>query len=161
MTVRGWITTALLVCVAAPGAAAQAPTASGTRAFVVEALGGTAGSAAGVVLGVGLSGVDRCPEDDDVECVLGRLSVVAIGSVVGATTGTTVVGHLVDSHPSTAGAVVGSLAGVAAGVGMLHLLTQVAGRDLGRASSTAVYAVTQGLVTALGSRVGAWMRDRR
>jgi len=60
----------------------------------------------------------------------------------------------------TAGATVGSLAGVAAGLGVVHLITEEASIRLGRVGGVLAFSGTHGPVTALGSRIGAAIRDR-
>lgn len=148
-----------LVVVAPVKVDAQRTTPSGVSAFAIEAAGATVGSLAGVTLGLVIAGIDRC-DNEDLACQLSGLSVGGVGGVVGATLGAVLIGRQLDTRPSTAGAIVGSLAGVAAGIGVVHLLTEEANVRLERVGSVLVFSVTQGLVTALGSRIGASIRDR-
>ena len=138
---------------------AQRETRSGVSAFAIEAAGGTVGSLAGVALGLAVARVDSC-DSEDLTCILSGLSVGGLGGVIGSTLGTVVVGRKFDTRPSTVGAILGSLVGVAAGIGVVHLITEEASTRLGRAGSVLVFSTTQGLVTALGSRIGASIRDR-
>src|SRR5215211_7434443 len=148
-----------LACLPATAADAQRATRSGVRAFVMEAAGGTVGSLAGVTLGLAVARIDNC-DSEDLACILSGLSVGGLGGVVGATLGTVVAGRRFDTRPSTAGAIVGSLVGVAAGLGVVHLITEEASTRLGRVGGVLVFSTTQGLLTGLGSRIGASIRDR-
>ena len=149
--VLGWLPAAT--------AHAQRTSRSGVSAFAIEAAGGTVGSLAGVTLGLAVARIDSC-DSEDLACILSGLSVGGVGGVVGATLGTVVAGRTFDTRPSTAGAIIGSLVGVAAGVGAVHLITEEASTRLGRVGGVLVFSTTQGLVTALGSRIGASIRDR-
>ena len=148
-----------LACLPATAADAQRATRSGVRAFVIETAGGTVGSLAGVTLGLAVARIDNC-DSEDLACILSGLSLGGLGGVVGATLGTVVVGRRFDTRPSTAGAIAGSLVGVAAGLGVVHLITEEASTRLGRVGGVLVFSTTQGLLTALGSRIGASIRDR-
>ena len=161
MTREHSILVALLVglaVVAPANAHAQRATPSGARAFAIEAAGGTVGSIVGVTLGIAIARVDDC-DNEDLACILAGLSVGGVGGVVGATLGTVLVGRQFNTRPSTAGAIVGSIAGAAAGIGVVHLLTEEANMRLERVGSLLVFSVTHGLVTAIGSRIGASIRD--
>ena len=149
----------VLLCMPAATADAQRATQSGVRAFAIEAAGATAGSLAGVAIGLAAARIDSC-DSEDLACILSGLSAGGLGGVFGATLGTVIVGRRFDTRPSTAGAVVGSLVGVAAGLGIVHLITEEASTRLGRVGGVLVFSTTQGLVTAVGSRIGASIRDR-
>src|SRR5215211_8087548 len=103
----------ILVCLPATSADAQRVTRSEVSAFAIEAAGGTLGSLAGVALGLAVARIDSC-DSEDLACILSGLSVGGLGGVVGATLGTVVAGRRFETRPSTAGAIVGSLVGVAA-----------------------------------------------
>ena len=148
------IAIAVITSAAASNAAAQA---TGSRAFTAEAAGGILGSAAGATLGLAVSGMDEC-NNEDLACMIQALGVAGIGSVIGATAGTVIAGKAVKSRPSVVGAFLGSLAGAAAGVGIVHALTEEVNLRLEKPGTIVVYTVTQGLVTALGSRLGAALR---
>lgn len=139
-------------------ASAQQPTRSGVNAFAIEAAGATIGSVTGVALGLAASRIDEC-DGEDIVCILSGLSVGGVGGIIGATVGDVVAGRRYNTRPSTAGAIVGSIVGVAAGLGVVHLFTEEANVRLGRAGAVVVFSVTQGMVTALGSRAGAAIRD--
>ena len=57
------------------------------------------------------------------------------------------------------GAIVGAIAGAAAGIGITHLLSEEA--DLTRSEIVLAfsYSISQGFVTGIGSRIGAWLRQ--
>ena len=135
----------------------QARTTSGSSAFAVETLGATAGSVAGVVLGLAVSRPDRCGVDD-LECTIRGLGVAGVGSVIGATAGAVVAGRSRDTRPSSIGAFVGAVAGAFAGVGLVHALTEEANLKLERPLTVGVYSLAQGIITAIGSRLGASIR---
>jgi hypothetical protein len=137
-------------------AAAQSR-ASFTRAFTAEAAGGILGSAAGAVVGLTISEVDECGVDD-LGCTIKGLGVAGIGSVIGATAGTMLAGKWADSRPSLPGAIVGSLLGAVAGAAVIHGLTEEVNLHLDKPLTVAVYSITQGIVTALGSRAAASLR---
>ena len=147
-----------LLSLAPAGAVAQRETRSGVNAFAIEAAAGTVGSLAGVALGLAVASVDSC-DSEDLSCILSGISVGGLGGVIGATLGTVVAGRRLDTRPSAAGAFIGSLIGVAAGIGVVHLITEEASTRLGRVGSVLVFSTTQGVVTALGSRIGATLRD--
>src|SRR5688500_8674787 len=110
----------LLSCVLPlAGARAQTRTATPMRSLMIEASGGTLGSLAGTTVGLAVFRVDQCPVEDDVVCVLRRLSLTGVTSVIGASAGVMVLGRSRDTDPSFGGAVIGSIAGAAAGVAVL------------------------------------------
>jgi hypothetical protein len=154
---RKFLAFSLIAVAALPESAAAQSSASFTRAFTAEAAGGILGSAAGAVLGLTISEVDECGVDD-LECTIRGLGVAGIGSVIGATTGTMLAGKWADSRPSLPGAIVGSLLGAVAGVALVHGLTEEVNLHLDKPLTIAVYSITQGLVTALGSRAVASLR---
>jgi hypothetical protein len=153
---------ALLLIGAGPAAAAQRATpaaVSGARAFAVEALGGTVGSALGIAIGIAVTKPNECPSDD-VVCTLRRLGVTGIIGVAGATIGTTVAGRWAGTDPSLIGAFVGAAAGAAAGIGLEHLITEEMGQSLGNAGTVVLFSVAQGILAAAGSRLVARVARR-
>jgi hypothetical protein len=132
--------------------------ASGAGAFLIEAAGGTVGSATGFGLGVLIADVGGCGSDD-IGCWLSRLGI-ALG-ISGATSavGALLTGHMGDTQPSTAGAIVGGIAGIPAGVGVVHLISEELDLTRDDAVTWVSYVFTQGIVTALGSRIGAALRN--
>jgi hypothetical protein len=151
---------ALLLIAAAPAAAQRvAPAAAtGARAFGVEALGGTVGSALGIAIGLAIAKPNDCPSDDDVACTLQRLGITGIIGVAGATIGTAVAGRWADTDPSLIGAFVGAAAGAAIGIGLEHFVTEEMNRSLGDVGTVVLFSVTQGILAAAGSRLGARLR---
>jgi uncharacterized membrane protein YeaQ/YmgE (transglycosylase-associated protein family) len=151
----------LLLMGARPVAAAQraAPAAvTGVRAFGVEALGGTVGSALGIAIGLAVAKPDDCPSNEDIACMLQRLGITAIVGVAGATLGTAVAGRWAGSDPSVVGAFLGAVAGAALGIGLQHLITEELNQSLGDAGAVVLFSVTQGILAAAGSRLGARLR---
>lgn len=136
---------------------AQKSDRAGSQAFLIETVGATVGSAAGFGIAVALASPDDCGED--LGCTLRKLGLALLVSAGGAATGDLVVGSMVGTRPSAPGAVVGSLAGIAAGVGVVHLLSEELDLTRSDAALFISYSLTQGIVTALGSRIGAWLRD--
>lgn len=139
-------------------AAAQSVEQSDTRKLVIESAGGTLGSLAGTAIGLAAFRVDKCPTDDDVVCVLERLSLTGVTSVVGATAGVVLIGRSRETDPSMPGALIGSIAGAAAGVGLLTLTERQRTGTGGRVVGVLLYGVTQGLISAAGSRIGDRLR---
>ena len=153
----------LLLALTATVAWAQQATpiaVGGTRAFAAEALGGVLGSAVGIGVGLAVAQPDDCPSDDDVVCTLRRLGVTGAIGVVGGTIGTVVAGRLAGTEPSIAGAFLGAAAGAAAGIGLEHLITEEMGQSLGNAGAVLLFSVTQGILAAAGSRIGARLTRR-
>jgi hypothetical protein len=151
---------ALLLIGAGPMAAAQRATAAavtGARAFAVEALGGTVGSALGIAIGLAVAKPDDCPPEDDVACTLQKLGITGIVGVAGATIGTAVAGRWAGTRPSLLGAFLGAAAGAAAGIGLEHLVTEEMSQSLGDAGTLVLFSVTQGIRAAAGSRLVARM----
>ena len=131
---------------------------AGARAFSVEALGGTVGSALGITIGLAVAKPTDCPSDDDVACTLQKLGITGIIGVVGATIGTAVAGRWAATDPSLIGAFVGAAAGAAVGIGLEHLVTEEMDRSLGDVGTVVLFSVTQGILAAAGSRLGARLR---
>ena len=119
----------------------------------VEWIGGTAGSAAGVTLGLLIAHPGRC-DGEDVGCMLERLGLIGLMSAVTAPVGAWSAGEWADSAPHAAGAALGGIAGVGAGVGALRLLSEL-GMEPRGFRAVVVYVAAQGLFTAAGSRLGA------
>jgi hypothetical protein len=126
--------------------------------FAIEAGGGIVGSGIGVAVGIAISGVNRCPVEDDVVCIFKRLGVAAGIAAATSAAGTYSAGRMGDTRPSAPGAIIGSVAGVAAGLGVLRLIDEGTAKP-GRVGSAIVFAVSHGIVTAVGSRVGATIRN--
>ena len=122
------------------------------RAFVIEAGGASAGSLLGAVAAHhalvatrGACGVE------DLRCLLGRLGVIGVASVAGATAGGYGAGRLGGTRPSFGGSLLGAAVGVGAGVAAVKGLDEAGVR--GQRMAAITYALAQGLVTAAGSRL--------
>ena len=131
---------------AAPG---QARGSKG-RSFAIEAAGGTLGS----LLGFGAVYVagNEC-EGEDLVCNLRSAFTAVVLGTVGSATGAYLAGRAFDTEPSALGATLGAVAGAAGAIGVVHLLTEELNAINGRGVELASYVVTQGLITALGSRI--------
>ena len=143
----------------ANGAAGQVrPARAGGAAFAIEAAGGTVGSVAGFGLGVLITNPENC-SSDDLACTLEKVGAALAISAGGAALGTIWVGRAANTRPSALGAFVGGALGIVAGVGVVHLISEEL--DLSRENVVlwVGYTVTQGLVTALGSRLVRALRD--
>lgn len=119
-------------------------------AFVIEAAGGAAASFA--AFSVMAAALEECDVDDlacDISSVAASVGVATIASAGGAY----LAGSLARTGPSALGAAIGSLVGAAAGVGAWHFIKEEIDIGTSDAGAIAIYAVTQGVVTALGSRI--------
>jgi hypothetical protein len=143
---------------AASGLAAQ--DRPGTwRSFSIELAAAATGSALGY--GTVAAFVDACSRDGDlVSCTDGpRTAPLATATALSVLT-TRVVGQRLHTSPSTGGAIVGSLLGAVAAVGVEHLLREQGSVRMNEAGVTVTVAVTQGLLTAVGSRIGDALHRR-
>jgi hypothetical protein len=140
---------------ASPVAAQTTP--SPPRAFVWEATGGILGSAAGIGLGIAVADPDEC-DAEDLECILRGVGAVGLVAAVSAPLGTYILGDVLDTEPSPWGAALGSIAGLAASLGVIKLFDE-AGNGVEGAAAVVVVSLTHGVVTAVGSRLLASMRD--
>jgi hypothetical protein len=128
---------------------------SGSRtpaeAFAIEAAGGVVGSLVGFGL-VYLVDDDDCSVED-LGCHLENAFLGIALATVGAAAGTYLAGRAADSRPSLPGAALGAIAGAAAGIGTWHFFTEELDLVNNTEAAVVVYALTQGIVTALGSRL--------
>ena len=137
---------------AAPSLHAQRVESNRYAAFPVEAAGGIAGSLIGA--GAGLLILNKSCDSEDLVCDLTRAGLAISLATVGSAAGTVIAGRAGNTNPSTGGAIVGSLVGAAAGLGVVHLMTEELNVAHGStAASILAFSITQGLVTALGSRI--------
>lgn len=104
-------------------------TADGSGAFVLEALGGSVGALAGIAI-VGLS--STCGHED-LGCVIRR---VGAGGVAGAV-----------------GAALGAVVGTGVGLGVHYLFNRDSDRNLGDGVVVPIFVISQGTLSALGSRI--------
>lgn len=124
---------------------------STAAAFAYEAAGGIAGSIAGVGLARALLYED-CG-GDEVTCSLNRAGLTLLLSSLLSAAGSYGAGRAFDTDPSLPGAAIGSVAGAVAGVGAWHLLSEELNVNNSTLALVIGYALAQGTVTALGSRV--------
>jgi uncharacterized membrane protein YfcA len=130
----------------------------GSAALTFETLGGIAGSLVGVGGGLLIAKAGNECGNEDLACGLEQAATTGLVSIVGATAGTYLAGRAANTEPSVLGAFLGSIAGVAAGVGVIHLLTEESKVASNNATLVAAYSITQGLVAAIGSRLVAAVR---
>jgi hypothetical protein len=128
---------------------------TGGSAFLIEAAGGIAGSLAGFALVYSTSG--SC-ESEDLVCNLQHAGAAIAAGTVGAAGGTYIAGRLAHTQPSAVGAFLGAVVGAAAGIGVWHLATEELDVVKSDAGAIITYGVTQGVVAALGSRIGRALR---
>ncbi len=123
--------------------------------FLIEAAGASAGSLAGFTI---TAAVLKDCGVDDLACDIGHVALATGVATAGAASGAIVVGRWADTGPSTGGAILGALLGAAAGIGAWHFVKEEVNVGTSDTGSRVIFAVTQGLVTALGSRL--LRRDR-
>jgi hypothetical protein len=123
---------------------------SGGSAFLIEAAGGIAGSLAGFALVY--STADDC-DSEDLACNLGNAAGAIATSTAAAAAGVYLAGRFAKTDPSGAGAAIGAVVGAAAGLGMSHLVTEELNLVDSDAGAIITFSITQGLVSALGSRI--------
>jgi hypothetical protein len=130
--------------------------ATGGKAFAVEALGGVVGSTVGFGI-IALARQDDCDVEDTV-CLLESAGLaIALGTATSAV-GTVLAGRSFETEPSVLGASIGALAGIAAGLGVSHLLTDELNVTNSDVAAVLGYTITQGVVTAIGSRIVRGLR---
>lgn len=132
--------------------------ASGAGALAIETLGGTLGSAAGFGLGVLISRVDEC-HSDDLQCTLEKVGIALGLSGAGAGAGSFLAGRIGATEPSGWGALIGGFVAIPAGIGVVHLISEELELSRGDFVLAASYTLTQGLLSAIGSRIGAALRE--
>ena len=131
---------------------AQPNAVSGTHAFAVEAGGAVIGSLIGATVGV-VATRNSCGTED-LTCDLGRVGATLGLATVGGIVGAIAAGRAGNTNPSTIGSILGSVAGAAAGLGVVHLMTEELNIAHGNTTATILaFSITQGIVTAVGSRL--------
>jgi hypothetical protein len=115
---------------------------------VLEALGGSLGSAAGigVVVLVSDCGVD------DLACDIVRAGAAGAAGVVGATLGTALLARQTGARHSVAGAALGAILGTAVGLGVHYLVNSNSDRNLDDGIVLPIFAISQGVFAAIGGR---------
>lgn len=146
------LSVAALLAVSPVGA--QERSASG--GFAIEALGGALGSAVGVGVGLLITDPGDCG-GEDLQCILEGLGITGLVAAAGAPVGTLLAGHAWDTQPSLLGAALGSIAGIAVGLGVIKLFDE-AGVSLEGLGAGVTFTLSHGVVTALGSRWVAALR---
>lgn len=130
-----------------------APDVPPRSSFAAEALGASVGSLAGLVtVGLITENVVGVGCGDNWGCAWGSWALAGVlggtvGSVAGAQIGTRLSGGI----PSFKGQVAGASVGIIAGAGLAYISASFLQAE--KASVLLVYPVTQGLLTALGSRL--------
>jgi hypothetical protein len=141
-----WIVAAVIAAGAGRDLAAQAPNSA--HAFAIEALGGAAGSLAGIAV-VGLT--SHCGAED-LECTILHVGAGGALGVIGAAAGVTLAARHTGSRHSVAGALLGGVAGTALGLGVHYLLNRGTDRNLGDRVVVPIFVLSQGIVAAAGAR---------
>jgi hypothetical protein len=133
---------------------AQERSASG--GFAIEAVGGALGSAVGVGVGLLITDPGDC-DGEDLQCILEGLGITGLIAAAGAPVGTLLAGYAWHTQPSLLGAALGSIAGIAVGLGVIKLFDE-AGVSVGGLGAGVTFTLSHGIVTALGSRWLAALR---
>jgi hypothetical protein len=147
----------ILLCAVGRAGTLSAQERTGMRDWTIEAAGATIGSVAGFGIGLAIFDDDDC--GDDLDCIFEDVAGVLAFSSVGATMGIWALGSAANTDPSFGGALIGSLAGAAAGLGILKVLEEIDSDWSEGAPAVIGFTVTQGVLTAIGSRVGKALRD--
>jgi hypothetical protein len=130
-------------------AAFAARSQQGTRSsLLLEALGGSVGSAVGISL---ILLVSECGVDD-LACEFLTVGAAGAAGVLGATLGTALVARQAGARHSTPGAVVGAVLGTGIGLGVHYLLNRNSDRNLGDMVVVPIFAISQGVFAAIGGR---------
>jgi hypothetical protein len=134
---------------AEPVYAQRATRTADPKAFILETLGGSAGS----LVGMGIVAFRSNCDVEDLRCLL--LTVGAGGALgaLGATIGTSLTARAMNSPRSTPGAALGAIAGTGVGLGVHWLLNNSSDRNLGDKIVVPIFVISQGLFATLGSRV--------
>jgi hypothetical protein len=143
---------------ARPVAFQEAAQRASRTGFVMEWLGGMAGSAAS--FGLGIAFADSCNDDPDdflnLDCAVNAAFVTVAISIPASALGTYALGEVVNSRPSAVGALIGSVVGVVGGALVISALdSDSSDNDV---AIVLGYAAAQGLFSAIGSRIGAALR---
>ncbi len=157
---------ATLVLIGAPMATSEAqfapPSASGIvpdspGALLLESAGGSAGSfvAMGAVLLLSTCDID------DLGCEILTVGASGLAGIAGATIGTMLTARYTGAQRSVAGAALGAAVGTGVGLGVHYLLNNNSDRNLGDAVTIPIFAISQGTLAAIGSRVVGAARGMR
>ncbi len=130
--------------------AQQSGGASGSGSFALEALGGSVGSALGMII----VGVSADCDVEDLACLIKTIAGAGALGVVGATAGTILVARRNGSPRSVVGAAAGAMVGTGVALGVHWLLDNNSDRNLDDAEFVIpLFAIGQGTFAALGSRL--------
>jgi hypothetical protein len=132
------------------GITATAPAPNTSGAFVIEAVGGSLGSLAGMGLLVALT---KACDTDDLACVITKVGAGGAIGVAGATVGTTFAARHTGSDRSVLGAALGGVVGTGAGLGIHWLLNRGTANNLGDWIVVPIFTLSQGTFAAAGSRL--------
>lgn len=126
-------------------------------ALALEAIGGTAGS----LVGIGAVLLTSDCNVDDLGCEI--LSIIGAGAagVVGSTVATQLVAGHTGSRRSVLGAALGGAVGTGVGLGLHYLINANSDTDLDSDAVIPLFAVSQGVFAALGSRLIGAARGMR
>ncbi len=116
---------------------------------MLEALGGTVGS----LVGMGIVAAASNCGVEDLGCLLLTVGAGGAVSAIGATVGTTLVARQTGSRRSIPGALLGSVVGTGARLGVHYLLNRESDRNLGDKVVVPIFALSQGIFAAWGSRL--------
>ena len=144
LPIRAGVSASLPPATRAAGAAANS-----SSAFALEALGGVAGSLAGMGLTAAASNCDV----EDLACIILTVGAGGALSAIGAAAGTTLVARQTGSRRSIPGALAGSVVGTGVGLGVHYLLNRESDRNLGDKVVVPIFAIAQGVFAAWGSRL--------
>jgi hypothetical protein len=126
-------------------------------ALVLESVGGSAGSFAGIGAVMLLS---RC-DVEDIGCDILTVGAAGLAGVVGATVGTMLTARYTGSRRSAGGAALGAAVGTGVGLGVHYLLNNDSDRNLDDAVVIPIFAISQGTLAAIGSRLVGAARGMR
>jgi len=144
-SVPGLVASSRHIQAAAPFVRSQEATRS---SVLLEALGGSLGSAAGMSLVLLAS---NCGVED-LACEIVTVGVAGVAGVVGATLGTALVARQSGARHSATGAATGAILGTGIGLGVHYLLNRNSDRNLGDMVVVPIFAISQGIFAAIGGR---------
>ena len=137
---------------AAPGIVSDSPSA-----LVLEVVGASAGS----FIGIGAVRLLKACGVDDMRCDFVMFGAEMVAGVAGATAGTMLTARYTGSRRSVGGATLGAALGTGVGLGVHYLLNNNSDRNLDDAVVIPIFAISQGVFAALGSRLLGAARGMR
>lgn len=126
----------------------QRQTSSG-EAFFIEAAGGVLGSG----VGAGIVLLSTSCGGDDLGCGILKIGSAGLVGAIGATVGTTLAARHTGSRRSAVGAALGAVVGTGAGLTIQYFVTRGRASTLGDRTAAPIIIVSQGIVSAIGSRL--------